>query len=56
MFYSTTANKTRFKTADEFKRRHIGGDGFGSTLARHLLVAINDCINENKSSAGVAYI
>ncbi len=56
MFYSTTANKTRFKTADEFKRRHIGGDGFGSTLARHLLVAINDCINENKSSAGVAYL
>ena len=56
MFYSTTANKTRFKTADEFKRRHIGGDGFGSTLTRHLLVAINDCINENKSSAGVAYL
>lgn len=56
MFYSTTANKTRFKTADEFKRRHIGGNGFGSTLARHLLVAINDCINENKSSAGVAYL
>lgn len=56
MFYSTTANKTRFKTADEFKRRFIGDTGFGSKLTRHLLVAINDCINENKSSAGVLYL
>lgn len=56
MFYSATANNSRFKTADEFKRRFIGGDGFGSTLTRHLLVAINDCINENKSSAGVLYL
>ena len=56
MFYSTTANNARFITADEFKRRFIGGDGFGSTLTRHLLVAINDCINENKSSAGVLYL
>ena len=56
MFKSTKANKTRFKTADEFKRGNIGNEGFGSTLTRHLLVAINDSIKENKSSVGVGYL
>lgn len=56
MFYSTTANKARFKTANEFKRRFISKEGFGSTLTRHLLVAINDCIKEDKASSGVAYL
>ncbi len=56
MFKSTRANKTRFKTADEFKRSNMGDEGFGSTLTRHLLVAINDSIKENKSSVGVSYL
>ncbi|MGB4311718.1 MAG: hypothetical protein WBJ17_02175, partial [Natronincolaceae bacterium] len=56
MFKSTKANKTRFKTADEFKRSDVGNEGFGSTLTRHLLVAINDSIKENKSSVGVGYL
>lgn len=56
MFKTTAANKARFKTATEFKRRFIDGDGFGSTLLRHLLVAINDSIKEEKASAGVAYL
>ncbi len=56
MFYSTVANKARFKTANEFKRKFIGEEGFGRTLTRHLLVAINDCIKEEKSSAGVLYL
>lgn len=56
MFYTTVANKARFKTANEFKRRLIGLDGFGSTLTRHLLVALNDCISEDKASAGISYL
>ncbi len=56
MFQSTSANKARFKTANEFKRRQIGGDGFGSTLTRHLLVALNDSIAEDKASAGITYL
>ena len=56
MFCTTAANKARFKTADEFKRRLIDTEGFGSTLTRHLLVALNDCIKENKASAGVTYL
>jgi len=56
MFQSTSANKARFKTANEFKRRQIGGDGFGSSLTRHLLVALNDSIAEDKASAGITYL
>lgn len=56
MFKSTKANKTRFKTAEEFRRSNIGSEGFGSTLTRHLLVAINDSIKEGKTSAGVSYL
>lgn len=56
MFQSTAANKARFKTATEFKRRFIGEEGFGNTLLRHLLVAINDSVKEDKASAGVVYL
>lgn len=56
MFYSSSANKTRFKTADEFKRRFMGEEGFGNTLTRHLLVALSDSIKEEKASSGVVYL
>lgn len=56
MFKSTKANETRFKTAEEFRRSNIGGDEFGSTLTRHLLVAINDSIKEGKTSVGISYL
>lgn len=56
MFRSTKANETRFKTAEEFRRSNIGGEEFGSTLTRHLLVAINDSIKEGKTSVGISYL
>lgn len=56
MFQSTAANKARFKTADEFKRRNISDEGFSSSLIRHLLVAINDAISEDKISAALTYL
>ncbi len=56
MFYSTKANNARFKTANEFKMRFIGDEGFSSTLTRHLLVAINECIKEGSTSHGVSYL
>lgn len=56
MFKSTRANETRFKTAEEFRRSNIGGEEFGSTLTRHLLVAINDSIKEGKTSVGISYL
>lgn len=56
MFKSTKANETRFKTAEEFRRSNIGGEEFGSTLTRYLLVAINDSIKEGKTSVGISYL
>lgn len=56
MFKSTRANSARFKTAEEFKRSGIDSPGFGSSLTRHLLVAINDSIKENNTSAGISYL
>lgn len=56
MFKSTKANSARFKTAKEFKRSGLDSPGFGSSLTRHLLVAINDSIKEGKTSAGISYL
>lgn len=56
MFYSTRANNARFRTADEFKMRFIDDEGFGSTLTRHLLVAVNECIKEDSTSYGMSYL
>lgn len=56
MFYSTKANKARFKTAEEYKRSNIDSEGFGSSLTRHLLVAIYDVIKEKNTSSGIVYL
>ncbi|MCX5991389.1 MAG: DUF1156 domain-containing protein [Chloroflexi bacterium] len=37
---STKANQTRLKTASEFGRKDLGGDGFGDTLVRHALFGV----------------
>ena len=39
------ANSARFMTPSEFKMKFIGDEGFGSTVARHILVAINEVCN-----------
>lgn len=36
----TKANQTRLKTASEFGRKELGGDGFAGTLLRHVLFGI----------------
>lgn len=37
---STRANETRLRTATEFGRRELGTSGFGASLVRHVLFAI----------------
>ncbi|MDM8534014.1 DUF1156 domain-containing protein [Clostridiaceae bacterium HSG29] len=49
MFASFKANSARLKTPSEFKMAFLNGDGFGSTLLRHLFVAIYET-TENKST------
>lgn len=56
MLYSTKANKARFKTAIEFKRSFINNGGFGNSLTRHLLVALQDVTKEKNVSAGLIYL
>lgn len=56
MFKSLKANSARFMTPSEFKMKFIGGEGFGSTLVRHLLVAINESLKSNSTRTGITYL
>jgi len=49
MFASFKANSARLKTPSEYRMTFLNGDGFSSTLLRHLLVAIYET-TENKST------
>lgn len=50
------ANAVRFKTASEFKRQQLGGEGFGATLTRHLLYAIHESRRADSAQAGLTYL
>ncbi|PUU90750.1 MAG: protein of unknown function DUF1156, partial [Halanaerobium sp.] len=56
MFQSFRANSARFMTPSEFKMKFIGDEGFGSTIARHLLVAINEVGKSNSTAQGLTYL
>ncbi|MBE0524905.1 MAG: hypothetical protein IBX40_11310 [Methanosarcinales archaeon] len=49
---SGKANQTRLKTASEFKNRNLGDEGFGSSMVRHILFAIHETLQNEKTSAG----
>jgi putative DNA methylase len=50
------ANNTRLKTASEFKNRDLGNDGFGSSLIRHLLFAVNETVQNEDTGAGKVWL
>lgn len=52
----TTANQTRLKTPKEFGRRHLGGEGFGGTLLRHILFAVYQAEDAEESRRGLNYL
>ena len=56
MFQSFRANSARFMTPSEFKMKFIGDEGFGSTVARHLLVAINEVGKSYSTAQGLTYL
>jgi len=56
MFASFKANSARLKTPGEYKMAYIGGDGFGSTLLRNILVAINETSKSKSTVEGRAYL
>ena len=56
MLESGKANRTRLKTATEFKRRDWGSEGFGSTLLRHALFAIYQAAEREDTKVGLTYL
>jgi adenine-specific DNA methylase len=52
----TQANQARFRTASEFGRVGLSGDGFASTLLRHLLFAVHETSATEDPAKGLAYL
>jgi len=53
---STKANQTRLKTASEFGKKSLSGDGFSSTLMRHCLFSIYQTVKEDSTSPGLTWL
>jgi adenine-specific DNA methylase len=56
MFENFKANSARLKTPSEYKMLFLGGNGFNSTLLRHLLVALNEVTVNDSTVEGRAYL
>lgn len=56
LYERSEANAVRFKTASEFKRQLLGGEGFAGTLTRHVLYAIHETVSEENARAGLNYL
>lgn len=56
LYERSEANAVRFKTASEFKRQQLEGDGFASSLTRHVLFAIAETVREENARAGLDYL
>ena len=50
---NTKANQTRLKTAKEFGRRMLSGEGFASSLVRHCLHAVYLTTREDETQVGL---
>lgn len=56
-FYAKTkSNEARFKTASEFKRTNLKGEGFDKSLIRHLLFAIHETVSKETVQEGLNYL
>lgn len=56
LYERSEANAVRFKTASEFKRQLLEGEGFASSLTRHVLFAIHETVREENARAGLDYL
>jgi adenine-specific DNA methylase len=56
LYAKTKPNEARFKTASEFKRTNLKGDGFDRTLVRHLLFAIHETVSKETVQEGLNYL
>jgi putative DNA methylase len=54
---SEKANQTRLMTATEFKNKNLDDkEGFGSSLLRNLLFAVNETVKNDETSAGKIWL
>ncbi|MEL3961898.1 anti-phage-associated DUF1156 domain-containing protein [Lysinibacillus endophyticus] len=56
MFENFRANTVRLKTASEYRAKGIDRDTFGSSLMRHVLMAIYQCVQEESTAEGKNYL
>ena len=56
LYERSEANAVRFKTASEFKRQQLEGEGFAASLTRHVLFAIHEAVREENARAGLDYL
>ena len=56
LYERSEANAVRFKTASEFKRQQLEGEGFASSLTRHVLFAIHETVHDENARAGLDYL
>lgn len=56
MFADFKANAARLKTPGEYNMAFLNGRGFGSTITRHLLVAISETIKTQSTVEGRSYL
>ncbi len=53
---NTRANETRLKTAGEFGRRMLSGQGFATSLMRHALYAAHRTAEDEDTAGGLAWL
>lgn len=56
MYAKTKANEVRFKTATEFKRANLRGDGFADSVMRHILFALHETVKREAAKEGLNYL
>lgn len=56
MYANTKANEVRFKTATEFKRANLRGDGFSGSVMRHILFALHETVKTETAKEGLNYL
>jgi adenine-specific DNA methylase len=53
---NTRANETRLKSASEFGRSKLSGDGFAGTLLRQVLYAVSQTVKAEETRAGLDWL
>ena len=53
---TTQANQTRLKTAGEFGRKYLSGDGFSGSVVRQVLFAVHQVVKNEQTNDGLNWL